>query len=78
MERTLADQPGMAPVKAEKILEMNPGHPLMEKLLAMQSEKKQEELETYTRLLYDQARLIAGLGIEDPVAFSREIQKMMK
>lgn len=78
MERTLADQPGMAPVKAEKILEMNPGHPLMEKLLAMQAEKKQEELETYTRLLYDQARLIAGLGIEDPVAFSREIQKMMK
>lgn len=78
MERALADQPGIAPVKAQKILELNPDHPLLKKLLSLHQEGKTEELEAYTKLLYDQARLIAGLSIDDPVAFSRRIQKMME
>jgi len=36
-----------------------------------------ETLKEYTDLLYDQALLIEGMAIEDPVAFSNLICKLM-
>lgn len=78
MEKTLAGQPGDMPkVQAQKVLQVNPDHPVVKKLLAFRDQGKEEDFQAYTQLLYDQARIIAGLGIEDPVAFTRRIQELM-
>lgn len=78
MEKTLAGQPGDMPkVQAQKVLQVNPDHPVVKKLLDFRDQGKEEDFQAYTRLLYDQARIIAGLGIEDPVAFTRRIQELM-
>lgn len=78
MEKTLAGQPGDMPkVQAQKVLQVNPDHPVVKKLLAFRDQGKEEEFQAYTQLLYDQARIIAGLGVEDPVTFTRRIQELM-
>lgn len=78
MEKTLAGQPGDMPkVQAQKVLQVNPDHPVVKKLLAFRDQGKEEDFQAYTQLLYDQARIIAGLGVEDPVAFTRRIQELM-
>ena len=44
------------------------------------SEKEEEDKEAvkeYAKLLYDQALLIEGLPVEDPVAFSNAVCKLM-
>lgn len=78
MEKTLAGQPGDMPkVQAQKVLQVNPDHPVVKKLLAFRDQGKEEDFQAYTQLLYDQARIIAGLGVEDPVTFTRRIQELM-
>ncbi|MDD7732360.1 MAG: molecular chaperone HtpG [Firmicutes bacterium] len=78
MEKTLAGQPGDMPkVQAQKVLQVNPDHPVVKKLLAFRDQGKEEDFQAYTHLLYDQARIIAGLGVEDPVTFTRRIQELM-
>lgn len=78
MEKTLAGQPGDMPkVQAQKVLQVNPDHPVVKKLLAFRDQGKEEDFQAYTQLLYDQARIIAGLGVEDPVTFTRRIQDLM-
>lgn len=78
MEKTLAGQPGDMPkVQAQKVLQVNPDHPVVKKLLAFRDQGKEEEFQAYTQLLYDQARIIAGLGVADPVTFTRRIQELM-
>lgn len=78
MEKTLAGQPGDMPkVQAQKVLQVNPDHPVVNKLLAFRDQGKEEDFQAYTQLLYDQARIIAGLTVEDPVTFTRRIQELM-
>lgn len=78
MEKTLAGQPGDMPtVQAQKVLQVNPDHPVVKKLLAFRDQGKEEDFQAYTQLLYDQARIIAGLSVEDPVTFTRRIQELM-
>lgn len=77
MEKVLNDMPGNQNVKAERVLELNGGHAVFDKLVTMWPEEK-EKLATYAQLLYDQALLIEGLAIEDPVRFSNEICELMK
>ena len=62
-------------VKANKILEINPDHELFTALSKLYAEKK--DISEYADLLYQQALLIAGLPIEDPVAYSNKITKLM-
>ncbi|MBQ6559589.1 MAG: molecular chaperone HtpG [Erysipelotrichaceae bacterium] len=62
-------------VKANKIMEINPEHEIFKTLQEML--KKNEDLSEYADLLYDQGLLIAGLPIEDPVAYSQKIVKLM-
>ncbi len=55
--------------KAEKVLELNPDHPLVKKL----SETYESDADTaakYAQLLYNQAMLMAGFEIEDPTAYT--------
>lgn len=63
-------------IKAEKALEINPEHPIFEKLKKLFANDK-DKLSEYTKLLYDQALLIEGLSIEDPVEFANLVCGLM-
>lgn len=63
-------------VKAEKALEINPNHPIFEKLKTLYTTDK-DSLKDYTKLLYDQALLIEGMSVEDPVEFANLICSLM-
>ncbi|MGO1580222.1 MAG: molecular chaperone HtpG [Peptoniphilaceae bacterium] len=75
MERVLSSQKENF-IKAQKVLEINKNHPVYNKLIENQDNR--ENLKLYTSLLYDQARLIEGLQIEDPVEYSKNIWKLIK
>jgi len=76
MEKVLSAMPMEHAAKAEKVLELNASHPVFEKLRSLY-ETDQEKLKQYSRLLYNQALLIEGLPLEDPVAYSNEICALM-
>ena len=78
MEKTLSMQQTPFPVKAEKVLEINPNHALYEKLMDALSKNDEDEIKTITGVLYNQARLIAGLKIDDIVGFTRDINSLIK
>ena len=75
MEKTLSHMPNNQGFKADKVLEVNPNHPALKKLKEM--DQASEDFKTYTKLLYDGARLVAGLDIEDPIAYARNVSKLM-
>lgn len=75
MEKTLSHMPNNQGFKADKVLEINPKHPALKKLKEM--DESSEEFKTYTDLLYDGARLVAGLDIKDPIAYARNVSKLM-
>ncbi|WP_418791911.1 molecular chaperone HtpG [Phosphitispora sp. TUW77] len=64
-------------IKADKVLEINVNHDVF-KALQEAYEKDKDKLQLYTDLLYNQALLIEGLTIEDPVEFTNNICKMMR
>lgn len=76
MEKVLSAMPGENGVKAEKILEINASHPIFEKLRSLY-ESDRDKLSEYTELLYEQALLIEGVAIEDPVAFTTKLCSIM-
>lgn len=73
MERVLNTMPGDNKVKAERVLEINEAHPLFDKLKNLHAAGDTDTLGSYTSLLYDQALLMEGMSIEDPVAFAEKI-----
>ncbi len=76
MEKVLNAMPVNEGIKAEKILELNPNHKVMEVLKQSYLEDK-EMVKTYASLLYNQALLISGLTIDDPIAFGADICKLI-
>ena len=77
MEKVLNAMPqNNEKVKAEKALEINPEHPIFAKLKTLFDTDK-DKLTDYTKLLYDQALLIEGLSIEDPVEFANLVCGLM-
>jgi len=77
MEKVLNSMPNSPGIKAEKVLEINTDHEVF-KSLKEAYEKDKEKLNLYTNLLYNQALLIEGLPIGDPVEFTNNICKIMK
>ncbi len=76
MEKVLNAIPNSHEIKAEKILEINTNHEVFKSLKeAFQHDK--EKLKLYTNVLYNQALLIEGLPINDPVEFTNNICKLM-
>lgn len=53
-------------VKAEVILEINEEHDISNKMKEMYKKGMLDEVKTYTKILYNQARLISGLNIDNP------------
>ncbi|WP_339060812.1 molecular chaperone HtpG [Tepidibacillus marianensis] len=76
MEKVLNLMPGEQNIKAEKVLEINTNHEVF-KSLKDAYERDQEKFNLYTNLLYNQALLIEGLPINDPVEFTNDISKIM-
>lgn len=77
MEKILSSMPNSQNIKADKVLEINTGHEVFNALKeAFENDK--EKLGLYTNLLYNQALLIEGLPVEDPVEFTNNICKIMK
>ena len=63
-------------VKAEKALEINPNHPIFEKLKDLYANDK-DKRKDYAKLLYDQALLIEGMSIDNPVEFANLVCELM-
>jgi molecular chaperone HtpG len=76
MEKILNAMPNSQNVKADKVLEINVNHEVFQSLKDA-FEKDKDRLTLYTGLLYNQALLIEGLPIEDPVEFTNNICKIM-
>ena len=75
MEKTLNEQPGAEDtVKAEKILELNPNHPLFEAFTKIQNDD--ELVKNYASVLYEEAMLLEGREIVDKKAFVDKINEL--
>mgnify|MGYP004476972293 FL=1 len=76
MEKILNQNPQNQKVTSEKVLEINPNHKIfaaMQKLF----ETDKDKFKDYASILYDQALLIEGMQIDDPVEFSNKICSLM-
>ena len=76
MEKVLNAMPDGQDVKAGRILEINPNHDIF-KAIQNVYQNNADKINDYASLLFDQALLIEGLSIEDPVAFSNKICELM-
>lgn len=76
MEKVLRAMPDSRDIQADKVLEINVNHDVFKALKAAHAGDK-EKLALYTNLLYNQALLIEGLPIQDPVEFTNDICKVM-
>ena len=75
MEKTLNEQPGAEDtVKAQKILELNPNHPLFEAFSKIQNDD--ELVKNYAPVLYEEAMLLEGREIVDKKAFVDKINEL--
>jgi len=73
MEKVLNQMPGAdEKIRAERILEINADHGILP-ALGKAFEKDPDSVKTYAELLYDQALLMEGLPVEDPVAFASSV-----
>lgn len=77
MEKVLNSMPNSENVKADKVLEINTNHDVFKSLKEAYAADK-DKLSLYTNLLYNQALLIEGLPISDPLEFTNSICKIMK
>ena len=72
MEKVINSMPNDQKVKAQTALEINDSHPIAQKIKDLYANDK-EELKKYTQVLYEQARLIEGLPVENPTQISNLI-----
>lgn len=75
MEKILKAMPNGQDIQADKVLEINTNHEVFKSLKAQHADE--DKLKLYTNLLYNQALLIEGLPIADPVEFTNDICKIM-
>ncbi|HAM81490.1 molecular chaperone HtpG [Ornithinibacillus bavariensis] len=76
MEKVINAMPDNQQIKAEKVLEINPNHEIFQTLKEAYENDK-EKLNLYTTILFNQALLIEGLPVDDPVEFTNNMCKVM-
>lgn len=76
MERVLKQMPNQGDIKADRILEINPNHDLFKALEKVYKDNP-DKLNDYATLLFDQAMLMEGMNIENPVEFSNKMCALM-
>jgi molecular chaperone HtpG len=74
----MLEQLGQKPRSAKRILELNPSHPLIEKLRTVLLENKDDpRVKLYADLLLGQAHLAESGQLPDPAAFSQTLADVM-
>ena len=78
MERVISQGPEAATApKAQRVLQLNVAHPVFGKLVAAQEAGEKDRLKLMGSILYDQALLVEGLPIDDPVEFAKNVTELM-
>ena len=72
MQKVFDAMPNDMGIKAETVLEINEKHPISNKLKKLYKKDK-DEFDKYTKILYSEARMIAGLPIDNPTEISKLI-----
>lgn len=75
MEKTLNAMPMGEKIKAEVVLEINTSHQVASKIKQLAGDE--DKLKEYTEVLYDLAKIISGLSVDDPARLSELVCKMM-
>lgn len=73
MEKVLQTMPNNQNVKAETVMEINMNHPIAKKMEDLYNNKEFDTLDKYSKVLYQEARLIEGLSVENPTELSNLI-----
>ncbi|WP_047381187.1 molecular chaperone HtpG [Cetobacterium sp. ZWU0022] len=73
MEKLLSQIPGNEGVKAQKVLEINPNHPLFNKLQVA----NETDLKELSNILYNQGLLLEGFSLENPLEFVTNLNKIL-
>ena len=72
--RQILEASGQKVPESKPIFEINPGHPLIEKLDAEADEDRFADL---SHILFDQAALAAGDNLKDPAAYVQRLNKLL-
>ena len=78
MEKILSMQPGAEDLKTERVLELNAKHPVFQVLKDAQESGDTEKVGKYADILYNQALIVEGLPIDDPVAYANAVASLLK
>lgn len=76
MEKTLKSQVNAPDIKAEKVLEINKNSKAYE-LLEKDLKENSDEFKMIVNILFDQAKLIEGLEIDNPLEYAKNIWKLI-
>ncbi len=63
-------------MKAERILEINPNNKIWS-VLRMEYSIDRDKVKEIAQVLYDQACLIEGFAIKDPIEYSRKVTSLL-
>ncbi len=78
MERLMQRMGREAGGPAKRVLQVNPAHPLVQAVEHRYSKDPADpRLETYARLLHDQAVITEGSKLKDPLAFTRRLNELL-
>ncbi len=79
MAQMFKHQPGGAEdaPEAHVVLEVNDKHPIFDVMKKANEAGDSEKVADYTKILYNQALLVEGLPIEDPLRFAEQISRLM-
>ena len=72
--RKMLESAGQSVPDTKRIFELNPNHPLVERLDAEQDESRFSEL---SMILYDQSALAEGTQLEEPAVYVQRINKLL-
>lgn len=79
MYHTMRNMPGSEEMpECHVVLEMNAKHPVFATLKAAHAAGDDDKVKAYAGILYDQALLVEGVPVDDPIAFSKAITDLMK
>lgn len=73
MEKTLKAQKNAPDIKAQKVLEINKNS----KAFKMLEDAEDDDFKMIVEVLFDQAKLIEGLEIDDPIVYTKNIWKLI-
>ncbi|MDR1183636.1 MAG: molecular chaperone HtpG [Coriobacteriales bacterium] len=77
MERVLSAGPEGKFPRTQRVLELNPNHAVFAALTAAQADGDTEKIGRYATILYNQALLVEGLPVDDPIAYAQAVSDLM-